>query len=309
LALDARNAPREFRAELPNLLGWCSLAQQDGTETQDDCALDIYLREIARIPLICREEEVELAQRIRGGDEEALDRLVTANLRFVVSVAKGYAKQGVPLSDLINEGNSGLIKAARRFDETRGFKFISYAVWWIRQAILQALAEQSRIVRVPLNRVTVLYRLGRASQALEQELGREPTAAELAAHLGLKESEVAVTLFVANSHVSLDSPGQGNDDGGLVDVLVDASQRQVDEDLVEEAMTLEIEGALAALTEREARVVRLYFGIGGSDPCTLEAIGREFGLTRERIRQIKQKALEKLRVVAGERELELFLQH
>ncbi|MAE70271.1 MAG: RNA polymerase subunit sigma [Gemmatimonadetes bacterium] len=285
------------------------MALKDGTETRDDSALDAYLRTISRFPLLTREDEIELAERIREGDEEALERLVLGNLRFVVSQAKIYSKQGVPLADLINEGNAGLIKAAKRFDEKRGFKFISYAVWWIRQAILQALAEQSRIVRVPLNRVSVLYRLGRASQKLEQELRREPTAEELAAHLGLRESEVSSTLVVAKSHVSLDSPGTGNDDGGLLDALVDDDQCEADEDLIEAAMAREIDAALGALTEREARVIRLYFGIGESDTQTLESIGREFGLTRERIRQIKQKALEKLRVVAGDRELQLFLQH
>ena len=193
-----------------------------------DSALDQYLREIGTIDLLTREQEQELARRIKSGDEEALEHLATANLRFVVKVAKRYANQGLPLADLICEGNVGLLKAAERFDETRGFKFISYAVWWIRQAILQALAEQSRIVRIPLNRVGVLYRLGRASAELEQVLGRKPTHAELAEKTGVREKEVAVTLRIANAHVSLDVGGSPNDDGGLLDALVDENQADVD---------------------------------------------------------------------------------
>ncbi len=276
----------------------------------EEPSLDTYLRSISRVPLLTREEEGELAQRIREGDRAAFERMVESNLRFVVSVAKKYANQGVPLSDLINEGNAGLIKAATRFDETRGFKFISYAVWWIRQAILQALAEQSRIVRVPLNRVSVLYRLGRASGEMEQELGRAPTPAELAERLEMKESEVAITLFVANSHVSLDSVSSPSEDAPLLDVLMDPEQSPVDEELLEQALTGELEAMISKLTEREARIIRLYFGIGAGceDTLTLEKIGLEFGLTRERVRQIKQRALQKMQVVAREKDLQFYLE-
>lgn len=271
-------------------------------------SLDQYLREIGNIDLLTREQEQELARRIKAGDEDALEHLATANLRFVVKVAKRYSNQGLPLSDLICEGNVGLLKAAERFDETRGFKFISYAVWWIRQAILQALAEQSRIVRIPLNRVGVLYRLGKASAALEQTLGRKPTHAELSEKTGVREAEVALTLRIANGHVSLDGGTFPNDDGGLLESLVDENQADVDEALVEESLCQEMHSAISILTEREARIIRLYFGIGVDTTKTLEEIGQEFGLTRERIRQIKVEALNKLRKHASVRELDAYLE-
>lgn len=273
-----------------------------------DSALDQYLREIGTIDLLTREEEQALARRIKSGDEDALDALATANLRFVVKVAKRYSNQGMPLADLICEGNVGLLKAAERFDETRGFKFISYAVWWIRQSILQALAEQSRIVRIPLNRVGVLYRLGRASTQLEQQLGRKPTHAELAEKCDVKESEVAITLRIANAHVSLDGAGSGEHDTGWIDGLVDENQADVDDALVEESLCEELNRAMDVLTDREARIVRLYFGIGRDDRMTLEQIGKEFDLTRERIRQIKVEALQKLRELAHVRELDAYLE-
>ena len=284
------------------------MAQKAANGKSGGVALDAYLRDIARLPLLSRDEEAALARRIHRGDRDALNDLVQGNLRFVVNVAKGYSKQGVPLEDLINEGNIGLIKAAGRFDETRGFKFISYAVWWIRQAILQALAEQSRIVRVPLNRVGQLYRVGKTQQRMEQELQREPTNAEIAERLGLKESDVSTSLFISNSHVCLDSAGPGNEDGSMVETLVNEEQAAVDEDLIADALVQELDSALMQLKEREARILRMYFGIGSGRTQTLEAIGQELGLTRERIRQIKEKALQKLRNVARDRELELFLE-
>jgi RNA polymerase primary sigma factor len=283
------------------------LAKTVDRNRQQSAALDLYLRDIARIPLLTREEEVELAIRIREGDQQALDRLVEGNLRFVVNVAKSYANQGVPLSDLINEGNLGLMRAAERFDETRGFKFISYAVWWIRQSILQALADQSRIVRVPLNRVAHIYHMGKTIQKLEQELQREPTMSEVAGEMGVKEHIVTTSGRIASAHVSLDSPGPGNDDGALLETLVDASQADVDAELLEEAMEQEVGELLGGLSAREELIVRRYFGIGGGEAQTLDAIGRELGLTRERIRQVKAKALARLLTTATERELDLFI--
>src|SRR6058998_3871087 len=262
----------------------------------DEGSLDQYLREISQYPLITREEEVTLAQRIKQGEEEALDKLVRSNLRFVVSVAKKYQNQGVSLSDLINEGNLGLIRAAHKFDETKGIKFISYAVWWIRQAILQALAEQSRIVRVPLNRAGTLHRIGKRSASLLQELGREPTV-----------EEIAEGMDISQAHLSLDAPLTPGEDNKLLDYLPDTQNPGPDDEIFEHALTESIEEVLATLKEREAKILRLYFGLEGQEPMTLEEIGSLLGITRERVRQIKEKALARLRHVSRARALESFL--
>jgi RNA polymerase primary sigma factor len=272
-----------------------------------DGALDQYLREISAYPLISREREAELAVRIREGDQEALDTLVRSNLRFVVSVAKKYQNQGVSLSDLINEGNLGLIRSARKFDETKGIKFISYAVWWIRQSILQALAEQSRIVRVPLNRAGDLHRIGKRASALLQELGREATAAEIAAGMDLTVEEVARTMAIQQVHVSLDAPMTPGEDNRLLDYLADDESQAPDQQIFGKALAEVIQESLSALKEREAKIVRLYFGLDGADPMTLEEIGERMGITRERVRQIKEKALSRLRHVSRSRALESFL--
>lgn len=253
--------------------------------------LDQYLFDISRYPLIDREEEVRLAQ---DGSPESLEKLVRSNLRFVVSVAKKYQNRGVPLPDLINEGNVGLIRAADRFDPTKGVKFISYAVWWIRQAILQALAEQSRVVRVPMNRAGALHRVGKYASNFVQERGREPTAAEIARELDLSSSEVEATLSVALSHRSLDAPVGTGDDSPLAEYLPDDVASPPDDDAYEEALRDTLCNALSTLTAREAKVVRLYFGLDGQEPMTLNEIGELLGLTRERVRQIKEKALERL---------------
>ena len=273
----------------------------------DEGSLDQYLREISRYPLITREDEVELAIEIKKSCEESLDKLVRSNLRFVVSVAKKYQNQGVSLSDLINEGNLGLIRAAHKFDETKGIKFISYAVWWIRQAILQALAEQSRIVRVPLNRAGTLHRIGKRSAALQQELGRDPTVDEIAEGLDISHEEVAKTLSISQSHLSLDAPLTPGEDNKLLDYLPDTQNAGPDEKTFERALTDSIEEVLSTLKEREARILRLYFGLEGKDPMTLEEIGGMMGITRERVRQIKEKALARLRHVSRARALESFL--
>lgn len=259
-------------------------------------SLDLYLHEINKTPLLKREQEQELARRIREDDKGALDQLVKANLRFVVSIAKQYANQGLSLEDLINEGNLGLIKAAHRFDEKRGYKFISYAVWWIRQAMLQALAEHSRIVRLPLNRAGTLYRIGKASRQLDQELGRAPTAEEIAKRLNISEEEVKDTMSIANTHVSLDDPySNDQDDNALVDYLMDENAQMPDDQTFENALSDDMEKALSLLSDRERMILNLYFGLNGEDPLTLEEIGRKLGLTRERIRQIKEKAIMRLR--------------
>jgi RNA polymerase primary sigma factor len=259
-------------------------------------SLDLYLHEINKTPLLTREQERDLAQRIRTGDKKALDGLVKANLRFVVSIAKQYANQGLSLEDLINEGNLGLIKAAHRFDEERGFKFISYAVWWIRQAMLQSLAEHSRIVRLPLNRAGTLYRIGKVSRQLDQELGRAPSAEEIAARLNISTEEVEDTMVIANTHVSLDDPYSADkDDTALVDYLTSETQASPDEDTYVAALSDDLERALETLTERERMILGLYFGLGGDEPMTLEDIGKRLKLTRERIRQIKEKAIQRLR--------------
>jgi RNA polymerase primary sigma factor len=261
---------------------------------RESASLDKYLQEIGKEVLITVEEEVELAQRIKKGDREALERLTRANLRFVVSVAKQYQNQGLSLPDLINEGNLGLIKAAEKFDETRGFKFISYAVWWIRQSILQALAEQSRIVRLPLNQVGSLNKLNKAFNKFEQEYERTPTPEELAETLDLPKEKVADTLRVSGRHVSVDAPFVEGEDNSLLDVLVNSDSPKADSKLLGESLNREIERALSTLTERERDIIKLFFGIGVQE-MTLEEIGERFGLTRERVRQIKEKAIRRLR--------------
>ncbi|HEY8483192.1 MAG TPA: sigma-70 family RNA polymerase sigma factor [Longimicrobiales bacterium] len=271
--------------------------------------MDQYLKEISAYPLLSREEEVELARRIKQGDTEALDKLVRSNLRFVVSVAKKYQNQGVALGDLINEGNLGLIRAAHKFDETKGIKFISYAVWWIRQAILQSLAEQSRIVRVPLNRAGTLHRIGRRSSTLQQELGREPTIEEIADELDLPHDEIEHTLAISQAHLSLDAPLTPGEDNRLLDYLPDQFSAGPDDETYERALSQTIEEALSTLKEREAKVLRLYFGLDGGEPMTLEEIGSLLGITRERVRQIKEKALLRLRHASRARYLETFMEN
>ena len=261
---------------------------------RESASLDKYLQEIGKEELISVEEEVELAQRIRKGDQEALEKLTKANLRFVVSVAKQYQNQGLSLPDLINEGNLGLIKAAERFDETRGFKFISYAVWWIRQSILQALAEQSRIVRLPLNQVGSLNKINKAFARFEQEHERTPSAEELANELELPKEKVTDTLRVAGRHISVDAPFADGEDNSLLDVLVNTDSPNADRGLINESLATEVERALEILTDRERDIIRYFFGIGCSE-MTLEEIGEKFDLTRERVRQIKEKAIRKLR--------------
>ncbi|OGC95013.1 MAG: RNA polymerase subunit sigma [candidate division Zixibacteria bacterium RBG_16_48_11] len=273
----------------------------------EDRSLDLYLKEIGTTPLINAEREVELAKKIRQGDQGALEDLTKANLRFVVSVAKQYQNQGLSLADLINEGNIGLIKAAKRFDETRGFKFISYAVWWIRQAVLQALAEQSRIVRLPLNRVGTLHKIGKISSSLEQEFGREPSADEIAKELALTTVEVSDTLKISNSHLSLDAPFSVSEDNSLIDVLEDDLQPSPDESLLSDSLKREITSALDSLTHREAEVIALYFGLRHEKPLTLEEIGARFNLTRERVRQIKEKAIRRLRHASRSKALRAYL--
>ncbi len=283
------------------------MAKQSRRYRDEDRSLDLYLREIGSTPLIDAEEEVKLARRIKQGDKWALEKLTKANLRFVVSVAKNYQNQGLSLADLINEGNIGLIKAAKRFDETRGFKFISYAVWWIRQAILQALAEQSRIVRLPLNRVGTLHKIGKVSSSLEQAYGRNPSPDEIAKELELSESEVADTLKISNSHLSLDQPFSVSEDNSLIDILEDEYQPGPDEALLDMSLKVEIEKALDTLTPREAEVINLYFGLRSEKALTLEEIGARFNLTRERVRQIKEKAIRRLRHASRSRSLRAYL--
>ena len=261
---------------------------------RESASLDKYLQEIGREELIGVDEEVELAQRIRKGDQAALEKLTKANLRFVVSVAKQYQNQGLSLPDLINEGNLGLIKAAEKFDETRGFKFISYAVWWIRQSILQALAEQSRIVRLPLNQVGSLNKINKALQKFEQDNERMPSPDELAEILDIPRDKIADTLRVSGRHVSVDAPFVDGEDNSLLDVLVNNDSPNADRGLVNESLNKEIERALSTLTEREMDIVKDFFGIGTQE-MTLEEIGEKFGLTRERVRQIKEKAIRRLR--------------
>ncbi|MCQ2229367.1 MAG: RNA polymerase sigma factor RpoD/SigA [Bacteroidales bacterium] len=264
------------------------------TITVRNDTLDKYLQEISREPLVNVDEEVELAQRIRQGDRAALERLVKANLRFVVSVAKQYQNQGLSLPDIINEGNLGLIKAAEKFDETRGFKFISYAVWWIRQSILQALAEQSRIVRLPLNQVGSLNKINKAFSKFEQENERRPSPEELAEELDIQPEKIADTLRVSGRHVSMDAPFADGEENSLLDVLVNTDSPNADRSLINESLSTEVERVLSTLTERERDILRYFFGIGCQE-LTLEEIGEQFGLTRERVRQIKEKAIRRLR--------------
>lgn len=265
---------------------------------RESLSLEKYLQEIGKVGLTTPEEEVQLAIRIRQGDEKALERLTNANLRFVVSVAKQYQNQGLSLSDLINEGNLGLIKAARRFDETRGFKFISYAVWWIRQSILQALAEQSRIVRLPLNKIGLSNRITKAYSLLEQEYEREPSAEELASILNIELEEVEATLGMNARHVSVDAPFQDGEDGSLLDVLENPNTMTADRSIAyRDSLKTEITRSLNTLSERQRDVLILYYGINDEAPASLEDIGERFGLTRERVRQIKDKAIGKLRAM------------
>ena len=258
-------------------------------------SLDKYLQEIGKVDLLTAADEVALAKRIKAGDRKALETLTKANLRFVVSVAKQYQNQGLSLSDLINEGNTGLIKSAQRFDETRGFKFISYAVWWIRQSILQALAEQSRIIRLPLNRVGSLNKISRTFSQLEQKYEREPTTEELANVLDVTVNEVDDTMKVSGRHASLDASFVQGEESSLLDVLENTSEEKPDSELMSDSLRQEIQQLLATLTEREADVILLYFGLNGKHPMTLEEIGARFQLTRERVRQIKEKGIKKLR--------------
>jgi RNA polymerase primary sigma factor len=274
---------------------------------QSEGSLDLYLREIRNYPLISREEEGCLARRIRAGDQDALDTLVRANLRFVVSVAKRYQNQGVSLSDLINDGNLGLIRAAHRFDETKGIKFISYAVWWIRQAILQALAEQSRIVRIPLSAAGTLHRVGKQANLLLHVLGRDPTNVEIAAELDITEEEVARSRSIAQAHVSLDAPVVAGEDNRLLDFLPDTLNPAPDEALYEQGLMECVSQALASLTEREAQILRLHFGLDGESPMSLENIGALLGITRERVRQIKEKAIKRLQHATRAAQLQSYL--
>jgi RNA polymerase primary sigma factor len=273
-------------------------------------SLDKYLQEIGKVDLLTPDEEIELAKRIKSpgpGSQLALEKLTKANLRFVVSVAKQYQNQGLSLGDLINEGNLGLIKAAKRFDETRGFKFISYAVWWIRQSILQALAEQSRIVRLPLNRVGALNKIGKKFSELEQSYEREPSASELAEELDMTLFEVADTLKISGRHISVDAPFAQGEDNRLLDVIQDDRQPHPDYTLMNESLRVEVRRALASLSEREAEVIRLYFGLDRDHSLTLEEIGEKFNLTRERVRQIKEKAIRRLRHASRSKQLRSYL--
>jgi RNA polymerase primary sigma factor len=270
-------------------------------------SLDKYLQEIGKVDLITAEVEVELAKRIREGDQVALEKLTKANLRFVVSVAKQYQNNGLTLGDLINEGNLGLIKAAKRFDEKRGFKFISYAVWWIRQSIMQALAEQSRIVRLPLNRVGSLSKISRTFSDLEQKFQREPSTEEVAEVIGITTDEVLANLRVSGRHVSMDAPFAQGEENNLLDVLTDANESTPDSQLISDSLTKEVQRALSTLTPREAQVLGLYFGLNNNSAMTLEEIGEKFNLTRERVRQIKEKATRRLKHTSRSKTLKSYL--
>jgi RNA polymerase primary sigma factor len=274
---------------------------------RETASLDKYLQEIGKVELITAQEEVELAQRIKAGDQRALEKLTKANLRFVVSVAKQYQNQGLTLPDLINEGNLGLIKAAQRFDETRGFKFISYAVWWIRQSILQALAEQSRIVRLPLNKIGSINKINKAYAALEQQHQRPPNAEEIAEVLEMSEDDVKESLRNSGRHVSMDAPLVEGEDSNLYDVLNSSDSPHPDQDLMVDSLRTEIERSLATLTPREGDVIRLYFGLNGQHPLTLEEIGEKFDLTRERVRQIKEKAIRRMKHTSRSKILKTYL--
>ncbi|MCA6436941.1 MAG: RNA polymerase sigma factor RpoD/SigA [Bacteroidota bacterium] len=275
---------------------------------RETASLDMYLADIGRVELITADEEVVLAQKIKLGDQKALDKLVKANLRFVVSVSKQYQNQGLSLPDLINEGNMGLIKAAQRFDETRGFKFISYAVWWIRQSILQALAEQSRIVRLPLNKIGSINKINKTLSKLEQELEREPSYDELAEVLDMVPDDISDTMRNSNRHTSMDAPLSAMDDGGsMYDLLENDSSLSPEKELMGESLQMEISRSLSTLTEREADVIKLFFGLNGYHQHSLEEIGEKFGLTRERVRQIKEKAVRRLKHGSKSRLLKAYL--
>ncbi len=274
---------------------------------RDTPSLDKYLHEIGKEELISAEEEVELARLIKKGDGAALDKLIKANLRFVVSVSKQYQNQGLSLPDLINEGNLGLIKAAQRFDETRGFKFISYAVWWIRQSILQALAEQARIVRLPLNKIGSINKINRTFSQLEQEYEREPSVNEIASALEMAPDEVKESLKSSGRHVSMDAPITSEEEGSMYDVMTNKDTPSPDKGLINDSLRKEIERALSTLTHREANIIRLYFGLNGKHAHTLEEIGEEFNLTRERVRQIKEKAIKRLKNATRSRNLKAYL--
>jgi|TARA_B100001059_G_scaffold211495_1_gene225890 RNA polymerase primary sigma factor len=274
---------------------------------RETASLDKYLQEIGKVDLITADEEVELAQRIKAGDQIALEKLTKANLRFVVSVAKQYQNQGLTLPDLINEGNLGLIKAAQRFDETRGFKFISYAVWWIRQSILQALAEQSRIVRLPLNKIGSINKINKTFAFLEQSHERPPSAEEIAKELDMTINDVKESMKNSGRHVSMDAPLVEGEDSNLYDVLRSGESPNPDKELLHESLRTEIERALETLTPREADVIRLYFGLGDQHPMTLEEIGETFDLTRERVRQIKEKAIRRLKHTSRSKILKTYL--
>ncbi|MBN1597092.1 MAG: RNA polymerase sigma factor RpoD/SigA [Bacteroidales bacterium] len=274
---------------------------------RDTPSLDKYLHEIGKEELINAEQEVELARRIKKGDQTALNKLIKANLRFVVSVSKQYQNQGLSLPDLINEGNLGLIKAAQRFDETRGFKFISYAVWWIRQSILQALAEQARIVRLPLNKIGSINKINRTFSDLEQKFEREPSVQEIAQVLEMAPEEVKESLKSSGRHVSMDAPIIQDEEGTLYDVMLSKDTPPPDKGLLNDSLRKEIERALSTLTYREANIVRLYFGLNGKHPHTLEEIGEEFNLTRERVRQIKEKAIKRLKNATRSKNLKTYL--
>ncbi len=270
-------------------------------------SLDKYLQEIGKVELLSPEEEIQLTIRMKNGDQEAMEKLTKANLRFVVSVAKQYQNQGLSLGDLINEGNLGLIKAVRRFDETRGFKFISYAVWWIKQSILQALAEQSRIIRLPLNRIGTINKIGKTLSNLKQEFEREPSAEEIAEALEMDVSEISDTLRISGKPVSVDAPFPASEDNSLLDVIENDQQPSPDNELISESLKQEIKNILSEMPEREAEVLRLYFGLDGEYAMTLEEIGERFSLTRERVRQIKEKAIRRLRHNSKSKNLKSYL--
>ncbi len=274
---------------------------------RETASLDKYLQEIGKVDLITADEEVELAQLIKAGDQRALEKLTKANLRFVVSVAKQYQNQGLTLPDLINEGNLGLIKAAKRFDETRGFKFISYAVWWIRQSILQALAEQSRLIRLPLNRVGTITKITRAAEKLEAEVERQPKGDEIGAQLEMSGDEVLMAMQYSRRHSSLNSPFQEGENSSLLDIIEDSEAEEPEAKIMLESMTEEVNGALETLSERERMVLEMYFGINRDSAMTLNEIGEEFDLTRERVRQIKEKAIQRLRHRSRSKNLRRYL--
>ena len=282
------------------------MAKDKGQFITEENSLALYLKEISKNKTLTLEQEAVLAVKIREGDRKALEHLVKANLRFVVSVSRNYQNQGLPLSDLINEGNLGLIRAAKRFDEKKNFKFISYAVWWIRQAILQALAEQSRIIKLPLNRVGAIHKIGKTQSKLEQKYRRLPNVEEIALELKLDITEVQETIKIGNSHMSLDAPLQQGEDSKLLDVLQDDNQERPDDGVLDISLQDEINKTLETLSDRENEVIKLYFGIGEETAHTLEEIGQRFNLTRERVRQIKEKALRRLKHSSRSKRLKIY---